>query len=118
MSNPDYFTITIAYPINGTEFYQEVEAKQIKSFNWKTDTDRDRDFKRNYSRNYYNFAVRRVVNEANYYKTKQTEGKASVKVIRFKSRSLLAKAGMMLSKFLHNFFQLVIVHNPVTEEYN
>ncbi|MCH7974116.1 MAG: radical SAM protein [Bacteroidetes bacterium] len=97
-SNPDYFTITIAYPINGTEFYQEVEAKQIKSFNWKTDTDRDRDFKRNYSRNYYNFAVRRVVNEVNYYKTKQTEGKVSVKVIRFKSRSLLAKAGMMITR--------------------
>lgn len=98
VSNPDYFTITIAYPINGTEFYQEIEAKQIKSFNWETDTDRDRDFERNYSRNYYNFAVRHVVNEVNYYKTKQIEGRVSVKVIGFKSRSLLAKAGMMLTR--------------------
>jgi radical SAM superfamily enzyme YgiQ (UPF0313 family) len=97
-SNPDYFTITIAYPIKGTEFYQEIEAKQIKSFNWKTNTDRDRDFERNYSRNYYNFAVRRVVNEVSYSKIKQTEGRISVKAIKFKSSSLLAKAGMVLTR--------------------
>jgi radical SAM superfamily enzyme YgiQ (UPF0313 family) len=97
-SNPDYFTITIAYPIKGTEFYQEIEAKQIKSFNWQTDTDRDRDFKRNYSRNYYNYAVRRVVNEVNYHKQKQTSGKFAAKVIGFKSKSLLAKAGMMITR--------------------
>jgi radical SAM superfamily enzyme YgiQ (UPF0313 family) len=97
-SNPDYFTITIAYPINGTEFYQEIEAKQNKLFEWETDTEQDRDFERNYSRNYYNFAVRHVVNEVNYYKTKRTEGKYSVKVIGLKSRSLLAKAGMVLTR--------------------
>ena len=97
-SNPDYFRITIAYPINGTEFYQEIEAKQIKSFNWETNTDRDRDFERNYSRNYYNFAVRRVVNEVNYHKQEQSIGKLSAKAISFKSRSLLAKAGMMLTR--------------------
>jgi radical SAM superfamily enzyme YgiQ (UPF0313 family) len=97
-SNPDYFTITIAYPINGTELYLEIEAKQNKLFNWETDTDRDRDFERNYSRNYYNFAVRHVVNEVNYSKAKQTEGRVSVKVIGFKSRALLAKAGMVLTR--------------------
>ncbi|TDJ54445.1 MAG: B12-binding domain-containing radical SAM protein [Ignavibacteria bacterium] len=98
ISNPDYFTITIAYPINGTEFYQEIESKQIKSFNWEINTDRDRDFERNYSRNYYNFAVRRVVNEVNYHKQKQSSGKLSTKAISFKSRSLMAKAGMMITR--------------------
>ena len=97
-SNPDYFTITIAYPINGTELYQEIEAKQNKLFNWETDTDRDRDFERNYSRSFYNFTVRHVVNEVNYYKTKKIEGRASVNVIKLKSRSLLAKAGMVLTR--------------------
>ncbi len=97
-SNPDYFTITIAYPINGTELYQEIEAKQNKLFNWETETDRDRDFERNYNRSYYNFAVRHVVNEVNYYMAKQTEGMNSMKVIKFKSRSLLAKAGMVLTR--------------------
>ena len=97
-SNPDYFTITIAYPIKGTELYQEIETKQNKLFNWDTETDRDRDFERNYSRRYYNFAVRHVVNEVNYYKTKKKEGRASVKGLSLKSRSLLAKAGMVLTR--------------------
>lgn len=98
LSNPDYFTITIAYPIKGTEFYQEVEAKQTERIDWTKNTDRERDFERTYSRNYYDFAVRRVVNEVNYYKAKQTNGKFSVKLIGLKTRSLLAKAGMMITK--------------------
>jgi len=98
LSNPDYFTITIAYPIKGTEFYQEVEAKQTKQFDWTNNTDRERDFERNYSRKYYAFAVRRVVNEVNYHKAKQINGKYSTKVIGFKSRSILAKVGMMLTR--------------------
>ena len=97
-SNPDHYTITIAYPIKGTELYQEIEAKQNELFNWETETDRDRDFKRNYNRIYYNFAIRHVVNEVNYYKKKQTEGRASLKVIKLKSQSLLAKAGMLLTR--------------------
>ena len=51
-SNPDYFTITIAYPIKGTSLYQEVEALQTKTLDWNQTTDRDRDFKRAYSRKY------------------------------------------------------------------
>jgi len=98
LSNPDFFTITIAYPIKGTELYQEVEAKQSKQFDWTNNTDRERDFERTYSRKYYDFAVRRVVNEVNYHKEKQTNGKLSTKLIGFKSRSLFAKAGMMLTK--------------------
>ena len=97
-SNPDYFTITIAYPIKGTEFYQEVEATQTKQFDWTNNTDRERDFRRTYGRKYYDFAVRRVVNEVNYHKEKQASGKLSAKVIGFKSRSLLAKAGMVLTR--------------------
>jgi radical SAM superfamily enzyme YgiQ (UPF0313 family) len=98
LSDPDYFTITIAYPIKGTELYYEIEAKQTRQFDWTKSTDRERDFERTYSRKYYDFAVRRVVNEVNYHKAKQTNGKLSTKVIGFKSRSLLAKAGMMLTR--------------------
>ncbi len=34
-SNPDYFTITLAYPINGTELYQEVESLRTNFINWE-----------------------------------------------------------------------------------
>ncbi len=48
-SNPDHFTITVAYPIKGTELYQEIEALQTAELDWSTSTDRQVDFKRTYS---------------------------------------------------------------------
>ena len=84
-SNPDHFTITVAYPIKGTELYQEVESDFIDQLPWDSSTDRDITFKRTYSEKYYNYAVRHVVNEVNYFK-KQTP--------IFKLKSMAAKAGM------------------------
>ena len=99
-SNPDHFTITVAYPIKGTEFYQEVEATQLKSFDWKSGTDREREFKRTYNRIYYEFVVRRVVNEVNFFKKKAINAHLSLQGINFKSKSVLAKAGMLLTKYI------------------
>ena len=66
-SNPDYFTITVAYPIKGTEFFEEIEANQLNAFEWEKQSDRDRDFVRTYPRRYYDYAVRRVVNEVKFH---------------------------------------------------
>lgn len=84
-SNPDYFTITVAYPIKGTELYQEVEADFINQQPWETSTDRDIKFKRTYTEKYYSYAVRHVVNEVNYFKHPQ---------VKLKLKSMAAKAGM------------------------
>ena len=69
-SNPDHFTITIAYPIKGTGLFAEVEDLQNKNLDWEKSTDRDRDFKREYSRNYYENAVSYVTNEVKWYQSK------------------------------------------------
>ncbi len=74
-SLPDHFTITVAYPIKGTPLFAEVENIQTHNITWNTATDRDRDFKRTYPKRYYDFAVRRVVNEANFAKLKN-DGKS------------------------------------------
>jgi anaerobic magnesium-protoporphyrin IX monomethyl ester cyclase len=89
VSNPDYFTITVAYPIKGTELYTEVEPVFTTQNDWATTTDRDIKFKRTYPESYYRFAVSRVVNEVNYYKHAQ---------IKFKIKSMLAKSGMWWSR--------------------
>ena len=96
-SNPDHFTITIAYPIKGTEFFQEIETKQTEAFSWESKTDRDRNYKRTYPKKYYNFAVRRVVNEVNYYKNRNNR-MINPDLIVTKSKSLAAKAGMWLTR--------------------
>ncbi len=62
-SNPDLYTITIAYPIKGTILYSEVESKFIKQNEWKNTTDRDIDFTRLYSRSFYEHAIKWVQNE-------------------------------------------------------
>lgn len=79
-ANPTHFTITIAYPIKGTSLYNEIEDKITKKPNWTTSTDRDIDFKRTYSRRYYDYAVRRVVNEVAAFKTCSVLSKVKLKV--------------------------------------
>jgi radical SAM superfamily enzyme YgiQ (UPF0313 family) len=92
-SNPDHFTITVAYPIKGTEFFQEIEANQTEVFKWESNSDRERDFKRTYLRRYYNFAVRRVVNEIKFHQ-KMSNRTITADSLKYKSKSLVAKAGM------------------------
>jgi radical SAM superfamily enzyme YgiQ (UPF0313 family) len=92
-SNPDYFTITVAYPIKGTDFFQEIETNQVNAFDWEKQTDRNRDFKRTYPRKYYDFAVIRVVNEVKYFQ-KTNNGLINTKAFKYKSKSYAAKAGM------------------------
>jgi radical SAM superfamily enzyme YgiQ (UPF0313 family) len=91
-SNPDHFTITVAYPIRGTELYQEVEAHQTTTLDWSSSNDRQIDFKRTYPRRYYDYAVRRVINEVNYFKVRQRS--ESLKMISLKVKSIVAKVGM------------------------
>ena len=93
-SNPDYFTITIAYPIKGTGLYEEVEAIQAMLPEWSESTDRDRDFKRTYSRRYYDFAVKYVVNEVHYYKKQLANKQFSKDGIQHLLKSKVAKAVM------------------------
>jgi anaerobic magnesium-protoporphyrin IX monomethyl ester cyclase len=97
-SNPDHFTITVAYPIKGTALYEEIEAHQTTSLDWASSTDRQIDFKRSYSRKYYDYAVKRVINEVNYYKL-GTEQKL-LKRSRLKIRIWAAKVGMRITRFI------------------
>jgi len=71
-SNPDIFLTTVAYPIKGTPFYNEVESRLITDKQWHERTDRDLDFKGRYSKNFYKHANRYMVNEVNYFKMKNS----------------------------------------------
>ncbi|UII34357.1 B12-binding domain-containing radical SAM protein [Fulvivirga ulvae] len=95
-SNPDHFTITVAYPIKGTELYQEVEALQTTELEWSTSSDRDIDFERTYSRDYYGHALRRVISEVHYFKNKESGNITAA--AKFKIKSLLSKVGMKWEK--------------------
>ena len=101
-SNPEYFTITVAYPIKGTELFAEVEAVQTNNFNWDSNSDRDREFKRTYNRKYYDFAVRRVTNEVNYNKMILNNKYLSKSTLAYKTKSFAAKLGMLYFRIAGN----------------
>lgn len=92
VSNPDIFTITVAYPIKGTPLYQEVENRFIEDLPWEKSTDRDIDFERTYSRKYYNHAVSMIINEVNAFKAQQRGDKISYHKLKLKA---LAQRGKM-----------------------
>lgn len=90
VSNPDLFTITVAYPITGTGLYEEVAREIHSELPWEKRSDRDLDFPRSYPRRYYDFAVRWVVNEVHWHK-KRLSGRISVKLM---AKIMLARLGM------------------------
>ncbi|WP_237274895.1 B12-binding domain-containing radical SAM protein [Tenacibaculum ovolyticum] len=92
-ANPTHFTITVAYPIKGTSLYNEIEKNITIQPNWKTTTDRDIDFKRTYSRKYYDYAVKYVVNEVN-----SAKGNTFLSYSKLKLKSIAAQIGMRLYK--------------------
>jgi len=93
-ANPTHYTITVAYPIKGTSLYNEIENDITVHPNWETSTDRQIDFKRNYSRKYYNYAVSKVVNEVEFSR----KNKTFLQRLKHKTKSILAGGMMKISK--------------------
>ncbi len=94
-SNPSQYTITVAYPIKGTELYNEVKNEFLnQQLEWETSTDRDIDFKRTHPKQYYQYAIQWVMNEV-YIKTKN---KNLLKIPYLKLKSLKYQLQMELSK--------------------
>lgn len=86
---PDDFTLTVTYPIKGTSLFEQVSDKIIESKDWFTSTDRELDFKRTYSRKFYDHAIRYVVNEVNYHKSHS---------FKHKLKSVVSRALMSVTK--------------------
>ncbi len=94
-AKPTHYTITVAYPIKGTSLYNEIEDKITVQPDWESSTDRQIDFKRTYSRKYYNYAVSKVVSEVEFDREKS---KTSLRAIKLKTKSWLAGGMMKLNK--------------------
>ena len=95
ISNPSQYTITIAYPIKGTELYNDVKNEFLdQQLEWETSTDRDIDFKRTHPKIYYQHAIKWVMNEV----YAQTKNKNPLKVPYLKLKSLKYQIQMALNQ--------------------
>jgi radical SAM superfamily enzyme YgiQ (UPF0313 family) len=99
-ADPDHYTLTLAYPITGTELFKETENIFLNNIDWATATDREIDFRRTYPRRYYDFAIRRIHNEVSYAKSRKSHKGQSIRSGTFKLKALAAKAAMALSRFV------------------
>lgn len=88
-SNPDHYTITVAYPIKGTPLYAEVENLFVEDLPWNNSTDRDIDFRRTYNRKYYDHAITWI-----HYEMLLHRKKKNLKSLLLKLKSLNARNKM------------------------
>jgi anaerobic magnesium-protoporphyrin IX monomethyl ester cyclase len=93
-SNPDLFTITVAYPIKGTGLYETVENTAHSHLSWDERTDRDLDFRRTYPRRYYDYAVRWTVNSVHLHKAHLAGAAWRLPAIKLRAKVAAARAGM------------------------
>jgi anaerobic magnesium-protoporphyrin IX monomethyl ester cyclase len=98
VSDPDYYTITLAYPIKGTPLYTEVESKMVKQLPWETSTDREIEYQRTYSAAFYQYALKRVNHEVAFHRQRKQLFRHPVQLMKLKAKSELAKLGMMVEK--------------------
>lgn len=101
-TNPDTYLTTVAYPIKGTTMYHQLEDTLINDGPWGSSTDRGINFKGRYSRQFYWFATRHMVNEVLHHKLSQN-GNASfaAKTISY-AKSKIARLGMSLTQHVRS----------------
>jgi len=94
-SNPSHYTITIAYPITGTQLHHDVKEKLLDNgLTWENSNDRNIDFERLHPKRYYEHAIKWVMTEV-YLKTRN---KNILKFPYLKLKSIKYQLQMELSK--------------------
>ena len=73
---------------------------QTTTLDWATSNDRQIDFKRTYTRRYYDYAVKRVTSEVKYYQA-QRNSVLSISLLRLKMVSVVSRIGMQWHKHIH-----------------
>lgn len=93
LANPAHYTLTLAYPIKGTAFYEEVVTKLKMPFstNFGEYSDRDLDFKRTYRRGFYTHAIRYIYHEMKAFTQEPYPKRISPFLIRHKSISIISR---------------------------
>jgi radical SAM superfamily enzyme YgiQ (UPF0313 family) len=97
ISNPDLFLTTVAYPIKGTPYYAEVESRVLTEKSWLERSDRDLTVAGRYSRRFYSFATRWMVNSVALHKAR-LNGANPLRQAKLAANVLMGRVGMELTK--------------------
>lgn len=101
VANPDTFLTTVAYPIKGTSYYDDVQDNIIYPGNWEDRTDRDLGVAGRHSRRYYSYATRWMVNAVQLNKLLHHTPSGGLmkypRIVKAAGNVALGRLGMMLT---------------------
>lgn len=96
-ANPDVFLTTVAYPIKGTGFYNQVHDRIIAPAGWDAVSDRDLSVSGRSSRRFYSFATRWMVNAVALHK--EWHGpRRPLGLAKSLANTVVGRAGMLLTQ--------------------
>lgn len=98
-TKPDLVLTTLAYPIKGTKFYEEIKDHiQLPKLEWSEWNDRMIDMRHRYPKRFYWFANRRVINEATVSRMVNGQKKKLRTLATSFIKAKVAQAGMYLTR--------------------
>ncbi|GAB4581775.1 MAG: radical SAM protein [Anaerolineales bacterium] len=97
-SNPDTFLTTVAYPIKGTPYYNEVQDRVIPLKAWNEGSDRDFTVAGRYSRKFYRYATRWMVGEVALAQQLANNKRNPIQLAKSFVNAKLGRLGMEFTK--------------------
>jgi anaerobic magnesium-protoporphyrin IX monomethyl ester cyclase len=98
ISNPDIFLTTVAYPIKGTPYYSQVEGRILSDKSWNDRSDRDLTVAGRYSRRFYSFATRWMVNSVALNRAQKKGGLSLPRRLKLEANVRIGRLGMTLTQ--------------------
>lgn len=97
-ASPDVFLTTVAYPIKGTPYYEEVADRLISDLSWEQRTDRDLGVSGRHSSRFYDHATRWMVNEVNLHKARRSSSANPLQMAKMALNVGRGRLGMRLTQ--------------------
>jgi anaerobic magnesium-protoporphyrin IX monomethyl ester cyclase len=97
-SNPDVFLTTVAYPIKGTPYYNQVSDRLVTPHNWSEHTDRDLKVAGRHSRAYYDQATRWMVSEVGLNRLRRAGSRNYRQMAKLFINARRGRLGMRLTR--------------------
>ncbi len=95
---PDRLLTTVAYPIKNTPYYEQVADRVIPLRPWAEGSDRDATVAGRYSRRFYGYATRWMVNEVAWRKQRQSAKPNYRQLAKAFVSAKIGRVGMLLTK--------------------
>ena len=97
-ANPDVFLTTLAYPIRGTAYHDEVASRVVPLKPWEEGSDRETTVAGRHSRRFYSFATRWMVNEVAWHRARSTRPRRYGRMAKTFLNARIGRLGMRVTE--------------------